>query len=104
MLKPVMPYATDAIAHLLFYHEHITTVHFANGKLHAHKESFEASKKTNPENNPDNDKKITSEIEHILNTTVYDFSLPYLKQNHFSTLSFNVKSIKPSFDFPPPKV
>ena len=104
MLKPVMPYATDAIAHLLFYHEHITTVHFANGQLHAHKESFEASKKTAPENNTGNDKKTTIESEHILNTTLYDFSIPYIIQNHFSSLSFNVKSIILSSDSPPPKV
>ncbi len=98
-----MPYATDAIAHILFYHEHIATVHIAHGKLHAHKESYEASKKTNPENNPGGDKKTVTDSDHILYTTQYDFSIPSIIQKHAAMLSLNVKSIHPIADFPPPK-
>ena len=38
LLKPLIPFATDFIAHTFYALEHNTTVHFENGAYHVHKE------------------------------------------------------------------
>ena len=45
MLKPAIPYVSDAVSHVLWYNEHMATVHLENGKYHVHKESFTIAKK-----------------------------------------------------------
>ena len=38
MIKPALPYVSDFIGHVLFYQQHLATVHFENGKYHLHQE------------------------------------------------------------------
>ncbi|MBC7867584.1 MAG: hypothetical protein H7X88_08615 [Gloeobacteraceae cyanobacterium ES-bin-316] len=38
LFKPVFPYVSDFISHLVLYKTHITSVHHEQGKSHVHKE------------------------------------------------------------------
>lgn len=38
LLRPVMPVLMDGVAHVLFYKQHMETVHTHNGKAHVHAE------------------------------------------------------------------
>lgn len=57
LLKPLLPFAQDFIAHTFYATEHTATVHFENGKYHVHKEVETAAKnqtKQSKENNSAN--------------------------------------------------
>lgn len=57
LLKPLLPFAQDFIAHTFYATEHTATVHFENGKYHVHKEVETAAKN---QNNPSKEKRTTS--------------------------------------------
>lgn len=63
LVRPVMPYFRDAVAHVFWYSEHLTQVHYENGKYHVHLEVIHESKKTGSSQSgvPDKDKKELSE-------------------------------------------
>ena len=103
MFKPILPYASDIVAHALWYSDHIATIHSHDGKFHVHKEVIEAAKNNNHEktNIP---KKDNSASDHIRTP-----ELTILRQKNFSKKNYS--SIHPGFfytylltDFPPPKV
>ena len=46
-LKPILPFASDFIAHTFNEFDHVATVHFENGKYHVHAEVVNDSKSKN---------------------------------------------------------
>lgn len=72
--KPLLPYVADAISHTLFYNDHMSTVHFENGRFHVHNEAIDAAKETNDASKTTAVKK-ESNWDHIISFT------PWL--NHF---------------------
>ena len=65
MFKPLLPYASDLIAHIFWYSDHMATVHSHNGKFHVHKEVMEAAKNNDSEKNSNILKKENVESDHI---------------------------------------
>ncbi|MBL7702173.1 MAG: hypothetical protein JNM14_07980 [Ferruginibacter sp.] len=65
MLKPVLPYVSDFINHILFYKQHMATVHFENGKHHVHKEIVDNTKKDASQKEIPAAKKDNTTTDHI---------------------------------------
>ena len=101
MVKPALPYVQDFVGHILFYKQHMATVHFENGKYHLHKEVVKNIKEENSnKNNLPEKKKSSSTYEFLGNVNksqqpvaalpvlVYalhpqqQFSSPYLAYNY----------------------
>ena len=62
IIKPALPYVSDFIGHVLFYQQHLATVHFENGKYHLHNEVTKNIKEENSgKNSLPEKKKITTE-------------------------------------------
>ena len=57
MVKPALPYVQDVIGHILFYKQHMATVHFEDGKYHVHKEVAKNAKEENSNKNTFPEKK-----------------------------------------------
>ena len=103
MLKPVMPYIADGVAHILNYKDHIATVHAHNGNYHVHREVSDNVKNENSEKNTNSLKKEVSENDHIVNYKADVPNLQYTSLKYFALLYISVASIILNNDFPPPK-
>lgn len=104
MLKPLLPYTSDIIAHVFWYSDHIATVHSHNGKFHVHKEIMEASKNNNPEKNSNILKKDASPNEHLANKNWKPSLKSHLIKKYFCQTSSLLLNISLKADYPPPKV
>jgi hypothetical protein len=103
LLKPAMPYVTDVLAHSFWYANHMSTVHFENGKYHIHKEAIDIAKKTNQEKNTTLLKSFYSQDIFLATSCTY---LPFLvadKSIHFASHTSQLNTIYSGCDFPPPK-
>ena len=103
VLKPMLPFVADAVAHAFFYQKHIATVHSVNGKRHVHHEFVRTIKNDNTRNNTANNKKIEVTDDHLFlsnkcKTHLYICVNPTIK-------SVNLHLISPPLfsQFPPPK-
>ena len=65
ILKPAMPYLTDALAHTFYYAEHVKTVHFENGKYHVHNELIKQNNQNNADDTNTELKKISLPDDHL---------------------------------------
>ena len=72
MLKPAMPYLKNFAAHILFYKDHILTVHSHNGKFHVHADIALAEKNDQQRKGTSNNnfKKDNFCNERVLNTGI----------------------------------
>ena len=104
MFKPVMPYVTNAMAHLLFFKDHMNTVHAHHGKFHVHTEIAEGAKNDQQEKSTNNLKKETAGNEHIIFEKITASSAPMAPVKYFSLRSIPVSVIYINYDFPPPRV
>ncbi|MEP6713133.1 MAG: hypothetical protein ABJA37_11980 [Ferruginibacter sp.] len=103
MLKPLLPYISDKIAHAFWYSQHMATVHYVDGKFHVHKEVMEDAKKNSNEKNPYSQKKEQSQNEHLI-AMVKPLFLRHLVINEYSLKS--PRAILPGYlqaDYPPPR-
>lgn len=104
MLKPVMPYITDGLNHILNFKDHMATVHAHHGKYHVHIEVAEAAKKMNTEKNTDNIlKKETTGNDHNIVKKPDSFPVQQSILKYAATLPVDISDIYLSSDFPPPK-
>jgi hypothetical protein len=104
IVRPVVPYISDTIAHTFWRYQHISTVHFENGKYHTHYEVLEAAKKTDPEKASHSGKTDTNIGEHFSTSSNYNISLPALSiVSSFPYSPSNICSTYLFFDYPPPK-
>jgi hypothetical protein len=101
IIKPVLPYSSDFIAHLFWYSEHIATVHCVNGKYHVHYEVMEATKKSSSEKG--NLSKNVSADDHLLAKVPGNFSTNPVANNDFITYSAALLSSHHQSVYPPPK-
>ncbi len=104
ILKPVLPFISDAVAHIFWYSEHIATVHIENGKYHVHDESLAVSKKMDTQKSVPVSKTEKAFSEHFMNTPRFVFSYQPLLHLHFSNLSCNLAHTWLANSYPPPKV
>ena len=101
IIKPVLPYSSDFIAHLFWYSEHIATVHCVNGKYHVHYEVMEATKKSSSEKG--NLSKNVSSDDHLLAKVLANFPQNPVSNNDFTAFSSALLSAHLKSDYPPPK-
>lgn len=103
MFKPIAPYIKDFVAHLLFFEDHMLTVHAHNGKFHVHAEVEEASKNDQPGKSTNDLKKDVLEYEQIF---VEGYELPVIKiSTGYSALACPFPgNTYLDYDFPPPRV
>lgn len=104
LCKPVLPYVADALEHLLFYNQHVATVHIENGKIHVHKEAVDAGTANNDQESTTSVKKSSVSWDHILPISPYKYllthittvfnKLPYIASYHIFSFS----------DYPPPRL
>ena len=103
MMKPVMPYVTDTIAHILFFKDHLETVHAQNGKMHVHTELAAAEKNDSTERDNTLLKKYSFGNEYlILERNQYPSTS--FATNLFKGFMFHVKNMYIKQNFPPPKI
>lgn len=104
IMKPVIPYITDGVAHILYFEDHMTMVHAHNGNYHVHNEVAEATKKDSPDKNADNTlKKITSGAEHIVASKSDISGLSKVIAAYFPESPFFIENICLSGNYPPPR-
>lgn len=101
MFKPVMPYVADAMAHLLFYKEHMLNVHAHHGKSHAHSDAVKTAKNEQSEKSTNN-KKDCSGNEYII-VEMNKFTVLPVLINHFTSISVSPISTSIGCNLPPPK-
>lgn len=73
LVKPVLPYIKDAVAHIFWYTDHLSSVHYENGKYHVHLEALREAKKTDNSKAtvPGKAQQIVS--EHMISRFDYQF-------------------------------
>lgn len=71
LVKPVLPYVSDAVAHVCWYADHVSKVHYENGRYHVHLEALrEAKKADNPKAGiPGKEQQVLS--EHLISVMSY---------------------------------
>lgn len=104
ILKPLLPYTSDIIAHVFWYKDHIPTVHSHNGKFHVHKEVSEATKNNDAEKNSGIFKKDNTTSDHITAVVLNIISQKYFNKRYYFPLQSHLPYTYLSADFPPPKV
>ena len=103
MLKPVLPFVTDFFAHILFFKDHMQTVHAHHGKFHAHTAVAEAAKNDQPEKTTNNFKKDNQGNDHLISgyAIMNNLKIPRI---YFHSTSVPVATRNICFDYPPPRI
>ena len=104
MLKPILPFMTDTVAHIFWYSEHMATVHYEKGKYHMHFESLDAAKKSGTEKSPATNKTEKGSSEHVMIFSQYDFSILLLPNNSFPNEFVHIPHNWLSNSYHPPKL
>ncbi len=104
MLKPVLPYVSDAFAHAFWYSQHMATVHYVNGKFHLHKEVMEETKKNTNDANPLSLKKEQSQQEHLVTEIKIPQPTLLIMKEYFSEYSLSLFPSHTEKNYPPPRV
>ena len=106
MVKPALPYVSDFIGHIVFYKQHMATVHFENGKYHVHKEVVKDIKEENSNKNalPEK-KKSTTQYEYVTGTNKQIFQKAILISTSYS-IYLEQQNCSPyiAYNYPPPRV
>ncbi len=105
IVKPALPYVSDFIAHVLFYKQHMATVHFENGKYHVHKEIVKDIKEENSNKNslPEKKKNTTEEYTISSGNVITRFS-SLIAINYRTYLQENIDTPYLPYNYPPPRV
>lgn len=104
ILKPILPYTSDTIAHIFWYKDHMATVHSHNGKMHVHTEVTEAAKSSNPEKDSTILKKGASANDHIITKKVDISKEEAFSPRYFYSFSPTLCHTFLTADYRPPKV
>ena len=105
MIKPALPYVSDFIGHILFYKQHMATVHFENGKYHVHKEIVKDIKEENSNKNSLPEKKKSStQYEYVAVVNKQFLQTPNLLSTAYSIyMQQNNSSPYIAYNYPPPR-
>jgi len=98
-----MPYLTDQVAHLLFFKDHMATVHAHHGKFHVHAAIAEGAKNDQSEKSSNNLKKDNVVTDHI-NIEFYRVPVQPFSKNYFDLLSIATSTGDTRHDYPPPRM
>ncbi len=103
MLKPVMPYISDTVAHVFWYSQHMATVHYENGEYHVHKEAVGDINKDATEKNTGLVKKAFAPTEFIVVSMSLDEPSYFHLNTRFKLSSSSLSNNYLAHFFPPPK-
>ena len=103
MFKSVLPYVTDFVAHILFFKDHIQTVHAHHGKFHAHTTVAEGAKNDQSEKSTNNVKKDNVGSDHIVIETCV-ISIQQFSKKNLCFISIAALNRDIHHDYPPPRV
>lgn len=101
LVRPVIPCISDLLAHTFWESEHITTVHYENGKYHMHLEL----KKAGEESPVKNDQQKNSEENipaHFLSSHTFEAATQESLQFIYPEWQFPASSVFISVSAPPP--
>lgn len=105
MFKPAFPYLKDAVNHLVFYKQHMATVHFENGKYHVHAEVSKNAKEENSTKNIPTSKKENTSTDHTLFIGKTEKVVTNIIGKNFTMLANNNLSAgNVQYNFPPPRI
>lgn len=107
-LKPILPFASDFVAHTFNEFDHVATVHFENGKYHVHAEVEKDAQSNNNSEAPVNETNLKTDLhcapEIIVTVSehpIFDHKTSVKIAVH-SQAFFNGRSVSPNY--PPPQV
>ena len=105
MVKPALPYVSDFIGHILFYKQHMATVHFENGKYHVHKEVVRDAKEENSNKNSLPEKKKSNTTFEFIATASKVFVQPSSVDGNAYSLFIDQNNSSPftAYNYPPPR-
>ena len=104
MFKPAFPYLNDVVAHVLFYRQHMATVHFENGKYHVHTEVAKNAKEDNSNKNTSSKKENTS-TDHIVIANKMTTCVVASSSNKYLLLQLShLPAGEISNHYPPPRI
>jgi len=105
MVKPALPFVQDVIGHILFYKQHMATVHFENGQYHVHKEVAKDLKEENSNKNTLPEKKKSSSAYEYLAITKKSL-LPVASSSSSMYPGYKKEHITSpylAYNYPPPR-
>ena len=102
VFKPYVPYFKDAVAHVLFFKDHIESVHSHNGKSHVHAEVNQLVKNDQSEKGSNNNKKVSFENDHIF-LAIFQNSPHQVSIDWAISLPVLIKNNYRYINLPPPK-
>lgn len=108
-LKPILPFASDFVAHTFNEFDHVATVHFENGKYHVHAEVEKDAQSTNNDSEaPVNETNLKTDLHCAQEITfelseqpIFDHKTSVKIAVHSQAFS-NGQSVSPNY--PPPQV
>ncbi len=103
MLKPVMPYISDTVAHVFWYSQHMATVHYEDGKYHVHKEAVADIQKDATQKDTGLLKKVFAPTEFVVVSMLFHKPSYFYQAMCYSTSSTALLRRHPIQFFPPPK-
>ena len=106
MFKPALPYVSDFIGHVLFYKQHMATVHFENGQYHVHKEVVKDAKEENSNKNSLPEKNKSNSTYEFIATVSKAFVQPSSMDDIAYSLYIQQNNSSPfiAYNYPPPRV
>ena len=105
MFKPAFPYLKDAVNHLMFFKQHMATVHFENGKYHVHAEVTKNAQEENSNKSIPTSKKENTSTDHIVNKISEGMAL--IPSTFPTYLLYNISGLllgNPYSHYPPPRI
>lgn len=105
MFKPAFPYLNDAVAHILFYRQHMATVHFENGTYHVHAEVTKNAKEEDSNKTTPSLKKEKNASDHITIVSIKDIITgEMICPKYASALHYDLPAGNSQYNYPPPRI
>jgi hypothetical protein len=105
MFKPTFPYIKDAVNHLVFYKQHMATVHYENGKYHVHAEVAKNAKEDNSNKNIPSSKKENTSTDHIVIIhKAVAFITVFASHKYSLPASNDLLAGNIQYNYPPPRI
>ncbi len=105
MFKPAFPYVKDAVNHLVFYKQHMATVHFENGKYHVHAEVTKNAAEDNSTKSIPTSKKDNTTTDHVVFADTTDAAVTNVILKKYTTQApINLAAGNLHYHYPPPRI
>lgn len=103
IFKPLAPYVSDTLAHILYKSRHLATVHYENGRFHVHKEVLDNEKKDDAAKEKPSSKKDNTTQDSFCSSKNEEPPQPVLNNDYNPFLTANLPATDGRLTDPPPK-